>query len=77
MRQQASAPPRTTPYWSDSATMPVFPKLQNDLQVDVLVVGGGITGLTAAYLLLEAGKTVAVVERGRCGQVDTDTRRRI
>ena len=71
MRQQASAPPRTTPYWSDSATMPVFPKLQNDLQVDVLVVGGGITGLTAAYLLLEAGKTVAVVERGRCAQVDT------
>jgi len=35
------------------------------------VVGGGITGLTAAYLLTAAGKTVAVIERERCARVDT------
>src|SRR5207248_2096630 len=39
--------------------------------VDVLVVGGGITGLTAAYLLTASGRTVAVIERNRCAQVDT------
>jgi glycine/D-amino acid oxidase-like deaminating enzyme/nitrite reductase/ring-hydroxylating ferredoxin subunit len=51
--------------------MPVVPKLGNDLRVDVLVVGGGLTGLTTAYLLADAGKTVAVVERERCAQIDT------
>ncbi len=51
--------------------MPVFPKLGKDLRVDVLVVGGGLTGLTAAYLLADAGNTVAVVERDRCAQNDT------
>jgi glycine/D-amino acid oxidase-like deaminating enzyme/nitrite reductase/ring-hydroxylating ferredoxin subunit len=71
MPQPTTAPPRTTPYWSDSASMPVFPKLANDLRVDVLVVGSGLTGLTAAYLLADAGKTVAVVERERCAQIDT------
>ena len=61
----------TSPYWADSVSMPGFPKLDDDLQVDVVVIGGGITGLTAAYLLTAAGKTVAVLERGRCAEVDT------
>ncbi|MGB7414180.1 MAG: FAD-dependent oxidoreductase, partial [Thermosynechococcaceae cyanobacterium] len=33
-----------------------------DVVVDVAIVGGGIAGLTAAFLLKRAGKTVAVVE---------------
>jgi glycine/D-amino acid oxidase-like deaminating enzyme/nitrite reductase/ring-hydroxylating ferredoxin subunit len=61
----------TTPYWSDSGSIPRFSKLDRDQPVDVVVVGGGITGLTAAYLLLESGRTVAVLERDRCGQIDT------
>lgn len=43
------------------------PPLAADLQVDVAVVGGGITGLTTALLLSEAGKRVAVLEGGRIG----------
>ena len=39
--------------------------------MDVVVVGGGITGLTAAYLLTAAGKSVAVLERRRCAEIDT------
>ena len=61
----------TTPYWSTSASFPQFPKLDRNVTVDVAVVGGGITGLTAAYLLAEAGKTVVLLERGRCVSVDT------
>ncbi|HEY5895053.1 MAG TPA: FAD-dependent oxidoreductase [Chthoniobacterales bacterium] len=37
----------------------------------VLIIGGGITGLTAAYLVRKAGHTVAVVERGRIGHGQT------
>ena len=61
----------THSFWIDTASAPAFPKLANDLRVDALVIGGGITGLTAAYLLLKAGRSVAVVERGRIGQSET------
>src|SRR2546421_2611860 len=71
MPQRTSAPPDTTPYWSDSASLSTFPKVQRDQAVDVVVVGGGITGLTAAYLLTKAGKSVALLERERCAQIDT------
>ncbi len=60
----------TTPLW-ESSSMPRFPKIESDLRVDVAIVGGGLTGLTAASLLTKAGLTVALLERGRCGAVDT------
>jgi len=44
-----------------------FPRLGRDLTVDVAIVGGGITGLTAAWLLKRAGKSVAVLELGEIG----------
>jgi glycine/D-amino acid oxidase-like deaminating enzyme/nitrite reductase/ring-hydroxylating ferredoxin subunit len=61
----------TTPYWIDSAPMPRYPRLERDLRVDVAVVGGGIAGLTTAYLLAAAGRSVALLERGRLVAVDT------
>ena len=32
------------------------------MQVDVIIVGGGITGITSAYLLVNEGLKVAVIE---------------
>ncbi|MEP6915392.1 MAG: FAD-dependent oxidoreductase [Acidobacteriota bacterium] len=60
-----------TPYWEDSSSMSRYPTLDRNLKVDVAIIGAGITGLTAAYLLKRAGRTVAVIDRGRCGGVDS------
>ena len=60
----------TAPYWLSSA-FPEFPSLKGDTHADVVVVGAGITGLTAAYFLSEAGKSVVVLERDRCAGADT------
>ncbi|HKY22220.1 MAG TPA: FAD-dependent oxidoreductase [Vicinamibacterales bacterium] len=56
----------TSSYWIDSTPAPRFSALKEDIAVDVLVVGAGITGITAAYLLKRAGCHVALVERDRC-----------
>ena len=61
----------TLPYWTDSASVPIFKKIEHDVDVEVVVVGAGITGLTTAYRLLKAGRSVAVLERARCGEIDT------
>ena len=42
-----------------------LPALQGSQEVDVVVVGGGIAGLTTAFLLKQAGKRVVVVEMHR------------
>ncbi len=61
----------TTPYWTTSATVPQFAALDADATADVVVVGGGVTGLTAAALLSAAGRSVMVLDRGRCALGDT------
>ena len=61
----------TTPYWIGTQALPRFDPLDRDLNVDVVVVGGGITGITAAYLLTQAGHRVALIDRRRLAAVDT------
>ena len=60
-----------SPYWTDNTPAPRFSALKDDIAVDVLVIGGGITGITAAYLIKRAGLTVALVERNRCVEAET------
>jgi glycine/D-amino acid oxidase-like deaminating enzyme len=45
----------------------LYPKLDKDIEVDVVVVGAGITGLTTAYLLKQSGQRVAVLEKDTVG----------
>ncbi len=59
-----SAPKLNRPYWLESADV-VYPALAVD--VDVAVIGAGITGVTAAYMLKQAGKTVALAEQSAIG----------
>jgi glycine/D-amino acid oxidase-like deaminating enzyme/nitrite reductase/ring-hydroxylating ferredoxin subunit len=53
--------------WQRPAHQVRFPKLSEDVQVDVAVVGGGITGVTTALMLAEGGKRVALLEARRLG----------
>ena len=57
--------------WEATTTASAFPGLEGRVEVDAAVVGAGITGVTAAYLLKQAGKRVALVEGGRIGQGTT------
>ncbi|MDX2185364.1 MAG: FAD-dependent oxidoreductase [Opitutaceae bacterium] len=54
-----------SPAWLETP-LPFFPRLDRNLEVDLIVAGGGITGITAAYLAKKAGLTVALLERDRC-----------
>jgi len=51
--------------WLSSTPSTDYPPLDRDVSVDVAIIGGGITGLTAARLLKDAGRKVAVVEMSR------------
>lgn len=48
----------------ETAALPSFSTLAEDIRVDVGVVGAGITGLSTAYHLVRAGKSVAVLDDG-------------
>ncbi|HEX6417090.1 MAG TPA: FAD-dependent oxidoreductase [Acidimicrobiales bacterium] len=53
--------------WLAGLDRPSWPPLDRDVDVDVAVVGGGITGLTTALLLQRDGARVALVEADRVG----------
>jgi glycine/D-amino acid oxidase-like deaminating enzyme/nitrite reductase/ring-hydroxylating ferredoxin subunit len=51
--------------WMATSEAPESPVLPGDISAQAVVVGSGITGLTAARLLVERGLSVAVIESGR------------
>ena len=60
-------------YWHATAGTPTrtFPPLQGDLRTEIAIIGGGITGLTAAMHLKDAGRRCVVLEAGRIGDGTT------
>lgn len=60
-----------TPFWTDGVNPRRYPAAEHDMTVDAVVIGGGITGATTAYLLKQSGMSVALLERDTCGSGDT------
>jgi glycine/D-amino acid oxidase-like deaminating enzyme/nitrite reductase/ring-hydroxylating ferredoxin subunit len=56
--------PRHESVWSATAALPECGPIQENLHVDVCVIGGGIAGLSTAYHLCKAGRSVAVIDDG-------------
>lgn len=62
---------KTVSPWFPTVEMPATAALNEDISVDVCVVGAGISGLTTAYLLVREGKKVAVLDDGPIGAGET------
>lgn len=57
----------STSLWRSLGEASTWPTLEVSLQADVVVVGAGITGVTLATVLAEAGKSVVVLEARHIG----------
>lgn len=59
------------PFWLAGTANGLHPPLDRNIEVEIAVVGGGIVGVTAAYLLARAGKQVALLEARGIGRQAT------
>ncbi|MGZ5134532.1 MAG: FAD-dependent oxidoreductase [Flavitalea sp.] len=58
-------------FWIDTVPIMKFEPLQQDLEVDVVIIGAGIAGLTVGYTLSESGRNVIILEDGYVGSGET------
>ncbi|GFE90715.1 FAD-dependent oxidoreductase [Steroidobacter agaridevorans] len=65
-----SATPTHQSLWMN-VRLPEFSALQRDIDVDVLIVGAGVTGITTAYLMGQEGVRVALIEREKVASADS------
>lgn len=63
-----SLPGQPESCWIAAAPQTRYPAYEESDQADVAIVGGGIVGLTAAYLLANSGLAVTVLEARRIGR---------
>ena len=53
--------------WKKGIKNERYPKLNKDIEVDVLIIGGGITGVSTLYYLKDSNLKIALVEQNRIG----------
>lgn len=54
----------TLSYWNQTSKKPEFPSLKQSIETDILIIGGGITGVTCAYCLASRGAKPVLIEAG-------------
>ncbi|PSL47061.1 glycine/D-amino acid oxidase-like deaminating enzyme [Salsuginibacillus halophilus] len=64
-RETPQLPEEPSSYWREHTTLTSYTKLNEDKHTDVVIAGGGITGITTAYLCAKAGFNVVLLEAGR------------
>lgn len=64
--------------WSDTTKLPAFDTLKKDLHTDVLIIGGGITGILCAYMLAQSNTNYVLLEANRiCSGITKNTTAKI
>jgi len=64
----------TISYWNLTGDKTHYPRLDKSISTDILIIGGGITGVTCAYCLAEKGLKPVLVEAGiLCGGTTGNT----
>ncbi len=58
-------------FWTASTGPIKYQKLSKSIETDILIIGGGISGLTTAYRLAVAGRQVTLVDDGYIGSGET------
>lgn len=53
--------------WNDTKNCIKYPMLEEDKEVDVLIIGGGITGVSTLYNLRDTNLNVMLVEQNKIG----------
>lgn len=53
--------------WSEYLKKDVYKELNEDIKTDVIIIGGGITGLNVLYQLMESGIKAVLVEKNTLG----------
>lgn len=62
---------QTTSFWTAQNPLASYDSLKLNSNCDVSIIGAGISGLSTAYLLLKAGKSVIVLDQGHVAQGET------
>lgn len=57
--------------WQDNIILNDYPELVDDKEVDVLIIGGGMTGISALYHLKNSKLKVMLVEQNKIGMSTT------
>jgi gamma-glutamylputrescine oxidase len=66
LKNSAESREHTGSYYADTANWQTqYPTLENDIDADVIVIGGGFTGVNTALELAERGRDVVLLEANR------------
>ena len=53
--------------WSKDYSIKKYENNQTSKDTDILIIGGGITGLTTSYFLKESNYKIALIDKGKIG----------
>ena len=64
--------------WNETVNLPRYSRLRGNIKTDVLIIGGGLSGILCSYLLKEKGVESVILEsRNICGGITKNTTAKI